>query len=146
MRGVKAITNDQIRQRILDSLAKKGMSTKDLINATGDNLNLYKYLNGNTRTISADRIGKIAIALGVSCDYILVEDDKCFQLELEKNKILQKVEELKEVLRQSRENSYGIPDLPSREKARADYLRERAIELVEEITDEKWEFSYRVFG
>ena len=144
MRGMKAITNDQIRQRILDSLAKKRMSTKDLINATGDNLNLYKYLNGSTHTISADRIAKIAIALGVSCDYILVGDDKCFQLE--KEKILQKVEELKGVLRQSRENSYGIPDLPSREKARAEYLHERAIELVEEITDEEWEFSYRKFG
>lgn len=60
--------------------------------------------------------------------------------------ILQKVEELTDVLRQSHENAYGIPDLPSREKARADYLHERAIGLVEEITGEVWEFSYRTFG
>ena len=64
---------------------------------------------------------------------------------MESDEILKKVEELTDVLRQSHENSYGIPDLSSREKARADYLHGKAIELVEEITGEKWEFSYRTF-
>jgi hypothetical protein len=62
------------------------------------------------------------------------------------DEILQKVEELTDVLRQSRENAYGIPNLPSKEKEMAEYLHGRAIELVEEITGEDWEFSYRYFG
>ena len=65
---------------------------------------------------------------------------------MKEDEILQKVEELTDVLRQSRRNAYGIPKLPSEEKAMADYLHGRAIELVEEITGEDWEFSYRYFG
>ena len=57
--------------------------------------------------------------------------------------IMQKVEELTDVLRQSKENAYGCPKLPSEERATAGYLLERAMELVYEITGEEWEFSYR---
>ena len=70
---MNAITPDETRERILDVIDEKRMSIKRLIDATGDNLNLYKYLRGETHTISADRIAKIAIALGVSCDYLLTE-------------------------------------------------------------------------
>lgn len=72
---MKAITPDETREKILDLLDEKNMTTKDLIDLTGENLNLYKYLSGKTASIHADRIAKIAVALGVSCDYLLTDDD-----------------------------------------------------------------------
>lgn len=60
--------------------------------------------------------------------------------------ILSKVKELKDILKQSHENSYGMPKLPSEEQAIAFQLKAKAESLVEEITGEKWEFSYRTFG
>ena len=59
--------------------------------------------------------------------------------------IMQKVDELTEVLRQSQENAYGGVKLPSETRATAAYLLERAMELVYEITGERWEFSYQTW-
>ena len=60
--------------------------------------------------------------------------------------VMQKIDELADVLRQGNRNADGKPVLPSVSQANADYLLEKAIELVEEITGEKWEFTYTYFG
>lgn len=52
-----------------------------------------------------------------------------------------KVEDLAAVLRAGQDNA-DICVLPSESQENARQLREQAISLVEEITGEKWEFSY----
>ena len=59
--------------------------------------------------------------------------------------IMRKVDELTDVLRQSKANAYGGARLPSETRATAAYLLERAMELVYEITGEEWEFSYQTW-
>ena len=59
--------------------------------------------------------------------------------------IMQKVDELTDVLRQSKANAYGGVKLPSETRATAAYLLKRAMELVYEITGEEWEFSYQTW-
>ena len=67
------LTPIETKERILDLLDKKDMSKSDLVYWAEDNTNLYKYLRGESKTISADRIAKIAAALNVSCDYLLTD-------------------------------------------------------------------------
>lgn len=72
---MSVLTPEETKQKIRSLLTKKGMTVKDLICLTGDNLNLYKYINGKSATISADRLAKIASALGVSADVLLFKSD-----------------------------------------------------------------------
>ena len=51
------------------------------------------------------------------------------------------VEELAEVMRQGKHNADHIIS-PSESQANADALQEKAIDLIERITGEEWEFSY----
>lgn len=72
---MSVLTPEETKQKIRSLLTEKGMTVKDLICLTGDNLNLYKYINGKSATISADRLAKIASALGVSADVLLFKSD-----------------------------------------------------------------------
>ena len=55
-----------------------------------------------------------------------------------------KIEELAEIMRDGNHNADNV-FLPSESQASADYLMNKAIELVEEITGEEWNFSYWTF-
>lgn len=55
-----------------------------------------------------------------------------------------KIDELKDVMRQGKENGYMMA-LPSQSQAAAADLMQRAIEIIEEITGEEWDFSYITF-
>lgn len=53
----------------------------------------------------------------------------------------EKIKELAEIMRDGYCNADQVM-LPSESQARAAYLQEKAQNIVEEITGEKWEFSY----
>ena len=57
---------------------------------------------------------------------------------------MDKIEELAEVMREGRINGDRMM-LPSESQGRASSLMQRAIELIEELTGEEWEFSYITF-
>lgn len=65
---------------------------------------------------------------------VTVEDD-------ERVHLCDKIEELRDVMARGRRNGDYMA-LPSDSQAMAATLMKRAIELVEEITGEQWEFSY----
>lgn len=69
-------------------------------------------------------------------DYISLKDA---------DEILDKIDELREVLRDANTNADRML-LPSESQAVADSLMEKAIELVEEITGEEWDFTYITWG
>ena len=56
------------------------------------------------------------------------------------------INELAEILRQGNNNGYGMPVLPSESYATAEYLEQRAKELVEELTGEEWNFTFLTWG
>lgn len=70
--------------------------------------------------------------------------EKCIPMEYE-DSVKSKIDELAEVMRQGNVNA-ECGGLPSETQSRADSLMKRAIELVEEITGEEWEFSYLTWG
>lgn len=59
--------------------------------------------------------------------------------------VMDKIEELKDVLRQGQCNADRV-SLPSESQENARYLEIRAKELVEEITGEEWNFTYWSWG
>jgi len=75
--------------------------------------------------------------------------DMCVPIEIEEyestSEQFAKLDELVEVMREGHANGYKM-ELPSQSLNRAKELYERAIELVEEITGEKWEFGYCTWG
>jgi len=56
----------------------------------------------------------------------------------------EKIERLAKILREGRTNADRMA-LPSESQARADALMQEAISIVEELTGEKWEFSFMTF-
>lgn len=76
-------------------------------------------------------------------------EDKCIPIEYEEYKENESkqaiIDELADVMRQGHNGEEWIM-LPSESAARADRLQKRAIELVEELTGEEWEFAYTYFG
>lgn len=72
-----------------------------------------------------------------------VTDETVDEVECE-DSLQSKVDELAEIMRSGHDGSeYRM--LPSESQARAKYLFNEAISLVEEITGEKWEFAYTYF-
>ena len=69
--------------------------------------------------------------------------EKCIPVDPEDD-IREKIDELAEVMREGYLNG-DYACLPSESMDRARCLRERAIEIIEEITGEKWEFTYVTF-
>lgn len=67
-------------------------------------------------------------------------ENKCIPIEYEET-TQNKIDELAEVLRQGRRNA-DIMALPSESNRRANELYNRAIEIIEELTGEEWEFSW----
>lgn len=57
------------------------------------------------------------------------------------DEILDKIDELKEIMRAGNRNG-DLALMPSESQANASSLMQQAIELIEEITGEKWEFSF----
>ena len=55
--------------------------------------------------------------------------------------IMDKINDLAETMRAGQDNA-DVMMLPSESQERAAYLQEKALSLIEEITGEKWEFSY----
>lgn len=85
---------------------------------------VYCFANGD----SAD-----AITMQVEHEeYVSIED------------LTSKIEELAEIMRDGNHNADSL-SLPSESQASAEYLMKKAIELVEEITGEEWNFSYWTF-
>jgi len=62
----------------------------------------------------------------------------------EKQSLRDKVDELRDIMIEGRMNG-DLAMLPSESQARAQELMREAVELIEEITGEKWEFSYITF-
>lgn len=71
-------------------------------------------------------------------------EEKCIQLEYE-DSLQSKIDKLAEIMRKGHDGSEWHM-LPSESQARADWLEQEAIELIEEITGEKWKFAYTYFG
>lgn len=65
---------------------------------------------------------------------------KCVPVEYE-DSVFEKINRLAEVMRKGNHNTDEI-SLPSESQASADELMQEAIDLVEDITGEKWEFEY----
>ena len=70
-------------------------------------------------------------------------EDKCVPVEYA-DSLQAKVDELAELMRKGQMNGCRI-NLPSVSAGIAEDLLDRAIEIIEEITDEKWEFSFVTF-
>lgn len=69
-------------------------------------------------------------------------ESKCVNVEFEES-IQEKINRLADILRAGK----NIPMmLPSESVSRAESLEKQAIELVEEITGETWDFEYWTFG
>lgn len=58
--------------------------------------------------------------------------------------IISKVKELAEIMREGNANGNRLM-LPSESASRAERLMKEAIEIIEEITGEKWEFSFLTY-
>ncbi len=81
-------------------------------------------------------------ATGTAANAITLENETSDYITLsEAENVMDKVEELAEVMRAGRRNG-DIIALPSESRATAADLYEKAIALVEDITGEKWDFSY----
>ena len=81
-------------------------------------------------------------ANGGSADAITMQVEHEEYVSLED--LTSKIEELAEIMRDGNHNADNV-FLPSESQASADYLMNKAIELVEEITGEEWNFSYWTF-
>ena len=72
-------------------------------------------------------------------------EDEVEELEIQRNEhepsLEDKVAELKEIMRRGSINGNRI-ELPSVSQSNAAHLMGRAIDIIEEITGEKWDFSY----
>lgn len=80
----------------------------------------------------------------------LTEDDSDVEeIEVKYNEhepsLADKVAELKEVMRQGSVNGNRI-ELPSVSQANAECLMKRAIDIIEDMTGEKWDFSFVTWG
>lgn len=73
-------------------------------------------------------------------------ESKCVPVEYDASTLekLEKIDTLAEVMRAGNHNADEI-SLPSESQANAGELMQQAIELVEDITGEKWDFSYWTF-
>lgn len=100
----------------------------------------YKRDSGRPKYVYCFANGDAAKAITVEIEAAEYRDIQ------ESKEIVDKIEELKEVLRESHENAYGRPKLPSEEAEIAQYLMKRAIAIIEDMTGEKWDFSWRSFG
>ena len=67
-------------------------------------------------------------------------EDKCVSVEYE-NSPAQKIAELAEVMREGNRNA-DVMRLPSDSMSAAASLYDRAIEIIEDLTGETWDFSY----
>lgn len=81
-------------------------------------------------------------ANGDSADAITMQVEHEEYVSLED--LTSKIEELAEIMRDGNHNADSL-FLPSESQASAEYLMKKAIELVEEITGEEWNFSYWTF-
>ena len=70
--------------------------------------------------------------------------DKCVPIEYEET-LKSKVDELASIMRMGQANTFDV-SLPSESQQRAFALKQEAISIIEDITGEKWDFSFWVFG
>ncbi|MBQ5834195.1 MAG: hypothetical protein IIW36_05210, partial [Clostridia bacterium] len=70
--------------------------------------------------------------------------DKCVPVEYEET-LQSKVDELAGVMRMGQENADEVM-LPSESQRIARELMQEAISIIEDITGEKWDFSFWTFG
>lgn len=77
----------------------------------------------------------------------LTEDKDIEEIEIQQSEpsIADQIAELAEVMRQGTINGNRI-NLPSESQATAASLYKRAISIIEEMTGEKWDFSYVTWG
>lgn len=70
-------------------------------------------------------------------------EEKCTPVEYE-DSVQKKIDDLADIMRRGHDGS-EFRMLPSESQARAEQLCNQAIELVEELTGEKWDFTYTYF-